>query len=45
MRCGRRRGCGTYIAAIAVGILLALLLPVWLCFWIICGLLALICII
>lgn len=44
MRC-RRNGCGKYIAAMMIGILLAILLPVWLCFWIICGLLALICII
>ncbi|MBQ9925019.1 MAG: hypothetical protein IJO51_03255 [Clostridia bacterium] len=37
-------GCGTYIAAVTVGILMATLLPVWVCFWIVCGLLALICI-
>lgn len=39
----RQKGCGVYLAAVAVGVLIAMLLPVWWCFWIICALLALIC--
>lgn len=41
----RRRRCNfiEYIAVLVVGILVALLLPVWLCFSVIVGLLVLIC--
>ncbi len=31
------------MASMAVGVLIAMLLPVWWCFWIICALIVLIC--
>ena len=42
MKC-RRKGRGGYMASMAVGVLIAMLLPVWWCFWIICALIVLIC--
>ena len=38
-----RRGCGVYLAALVAGILVAMLLPVWMCFCIIIAILVLLC--
>ena len=46
MRCcnhSNRRGCGVYRAALVAGILVAMLLPVWMCFCIIIAILVLLC--
>lgn len=41
--CCNRRGRLSCLAAAVAGIILAMLLPVWLCFCVMIGLLALIC--